>query len=76
MATNKKRRDNSTTMEKIKKLGPEKFFISRLLRRSKQVNREEDGAVHYDQVVDECKKKAPKIMRIVSESLNKILNKM
>ena len=32
-------------------------FIIRLLRHSKQVNREEDGGVHYDQVFDECKKK-------------------
>ena len=32
-------------------------FITRLLRHSKQVNREEDGRVHYDQVLEECKKK-------------------
>ena len=32
-------------------------FINRLLRHSKQVYREEDGGVHYDQVIDECKKK-------------------
>ena len=32
-------------------------FITRLLRHSKQVNREEDGGVHYDQVIDDCKKK-------------------
>ena len=32
-------------------------FITGLLRHSKQVNREEDAGVHYDQVVDECKKK-------------------
>ena len=32
-------------------------FITRLLRHTKQVNREADGAVHYDQVIDECKKK-------------------
>ena len=32
-------------------------FIPRLLRYSKQVNREEDGGVHCDQAIDECKKK-------------------
>ena len=32
-------------------------FITRLLRKSKQVNREEDGGVHYDQIIAECKKK-------------------
>ena len=32
-------------------------FITRLLRHSQQVNREEDAGVHYDQVIDECKKK-------------------
>ena len=32
-------------------------FISRLSRHSEQVNREEDAGVHYDQVIDECKKK-------------------
>ena len=32
-------------------------LITRLLRHSKQVRREEDGGVHYDQVIDECKKK-------------------
>ena len=32
-------------------------FITRLLRNSKQVNREEDARVHYDQVIDESKKK-------------------
>ena len=32
-------------------------FITRLLRHSKQVNREEDGGVYHDQVIDECKKK-------------------
>ena len=31
-------------------------FITRLLRHSQKVHREDDGAVHYDQVVDECKK--------------------
>ena len=30
-------------------------FMSRLLRHSKKVHREDDGAVEYDQVVDECK---------------------
>ena len=33
-------------------------FITRSLRHSKQVLREEDGGVHYDQVVEECKKKS------------------
>ena len=32
-------------------------FITRLLRHSQQVYRQEDGAVHYDQVIDECKKR-------------------
>ena len=32
-------------------------FITRLLRHSPQVHREDDGTVHYDQVIDECKKK-------------------
>ena len=32
-------------------------FIARLLRQSQKVNREADGVVHYDQVIDECKKK-------------------
>ena len=32
-------------------------FITRLLRHSAQVRREDDGAVHYNQVIDECKKK-------------------
>ena len=32
-------------------------FITRLLRHSQKGYREGDGAVHYDQVMDECKKK-------------------
>ena len=32
-------------------------FITRLLRHSQTVHREDDGAVHHDQVIDECKKK-------------------
>ena len=32
-------------------------FIARLLRHSQQVNREEDAGVHYDQIIDEFKKK-------------------
>ena len=32
-------------------------FITRQLRHSHQVHREEDGAVHFHQVIDECKKK-------------------
>ena len=32
-------------------------FVTRLLRHSKQVRRKEDGGVHYDQFIDECKKK-------------------
>ena len=31
-------------------------FITRLLRHSQEVHREADGAVHYDQVIDECKR--------------------
>ena len=30
-------------------------FITRLLRHSQQVYRQEDGRVHYDQIIDECK---------------------
>ena len=30
-------------------------FITRVLRHSKKVHREDDGAVEYDQVVEECK---------------------
>ena len=33
-------------------------FITRLLRHSKQVCREEDGGVNYDLIIDECKKKS------------------
>ena len=33
-------------------------FSTRLLRHNQQVYREGDGAVHYDQVIDECKRKA------------------
>ena len=32
-------------------------FITRFLRHNQKVYREYDGAVHYDQVVDDCKKK-------------------
>ena len=32
--------------------------ITRFLRHSKQVLREEDGGDHYDQVIEECKKKS------------------
>ena len=32
-------------------------FITRLLRHSQQVYREEDAGVHYDQVIEECRKK-------------------
>ena len=32
-------------------------FITRSLSHSQKVYREEDGGVHYDQVIDECKKK-------------------
>ena len=31
-------------------------FTTRFLRHNKQVNREEDGGVHYDQVIEEYKK--------------------
>ena len=31
-------------------------FSTRLLRHSKQVRSKEDGGVHYDQVIEECKK--------------------
>ena len=33
-------------------------FITRLLRHNQKVCREADGAVHYDQIIDECKKKS------------------
>ena len=32
-------------------------FITQLLQHSQKVNRQDDGAVHWDQVIDECKKK-------------------
>ena len=32
-------------------------FITRLQRHSRKVHREDDGAVHYEQVFGECKKK-------------------
>ena len=32
-------------------------FITRLQRHSQEVYRGADGAVHYDQVIDECKKR-------------------
>ena len=31
-------------------------FITRFLRHNYKVHREDDGAVHYDQVIGECKK--------------------
>ena len=39
-------------------------FITRLLRHGLEVYREADGAVHYDQVDDECKKSNPTILDI------------
>ena len=36
-------------------------IITRLLRHSQKVYREEDGGVHYDQVIDECKESKPRI---------------
>ena len=39
-------------------------FITRLLRHSQEVYREADGAVHYDQVIDECKKNISTILNI------------
>ena len=39
-------------------------FITRLLRHCQKVYREADGAVHYDQVIDECKKSNPTILDI------------
>ena len=32
-------------------------FITRLLRHNQKINRQDDGAVHCDQISDECKKK-------------------
>ena len=32
-------------------------FITRLQRHSQKVHREDDGAVHYDDVIDECQKR-------------------
>ena len=39
-------------------------FITRLLRHRQGVQREADGAVHYDQVIDECQKSNSTIMNI------------
>ena len=40
-------------------------FITRLLRHSQEVHRKADGAVHYDQVIDERKKKVIRQYRIL-----------
>ena len=45
-------------------------FITRLLRQSQRVFRE-DGEVHYDQVIVECKKKPPDNTRYWSDEVNK-----
>ena len=49
--------DNETQESKDPHCFQVSKFITRLLRHSKQVNREADGAVHYDQVIEECKRK-------------------
>ena len=46
-------------------------FITRLLRHSQKVYREEDAGVHNDQVVDECKKKLSDNTGYWSEEMKK-----
>ena len=43
-------------------------FIARLLRHTKQVRRE-DGGVHYDQVIVECKKKVSDVTGYWSDEM-------
>ena len=47
------------------------IVITRLLRHSEQVRREEDGGVHYDQIIDECKKKLSENTGHWSDETNK-----
>ena len=46
-------------------------FITRFHRHSQQVYREEDGGVHHDQVIDECKKKQSDNTGYVSDEMRK-----
>ena len=45
--------------------------ITRLLRHSQQVDREEDAGVHHDQVIDECKKKLSDDTGYLSDEIKK-----
>ena len=49
-------------------------FITRLLRHSQQVCRGEDGGVHHDQVIDECKKKQSDNTGCWSEEMKDFVN--
>ena len=46
-------------------------FITRLLRHRQKINRQDDGAVHCDQVIDECKKKISDDTRYWSVEMTK-----
>ena len=46
-------------------------FFTRLLRHSQKVDREEDAAVHYDQIIDEWKKKLSDVTRYWSDEMKK-----
>ena len=46
-------------------------FITRFLRHNQKVYREYDGAVHYDQVIDDCKKKHSDNSRYWSDEMKK-----
>ena len=46
-------------------------FITQLLRQSRKVYREADGAVHYDQVFDECKNKQSDNIGYLSDEMKK-----
>ena len=48
-------------------------FITRLLRHSQKAYREDDGAVHDDQVIDECKEKQFDNTRYWSDEMQKHL---
>ena len=46
-------------------------FITRILRHSQEVYREEHGGVHYDQVIDGCKKRQSDNTRYWSDEMKK-----
>ena len=50
---------------------PVSKFITRLLQHRKQVNREGDGGVHYDEILDECKRKVSDDTRYWSDEMKK-----